>query len=46
MLSDASNDESIPLDSFTPESFEAILNYMYGKPLQFNIHVIFDYSYY
>ena len=37
LLTEAPSDEIISLDFFAAEPFSAILDYMYGKPLPFNI---------
>lgn len=40
LLSEGSEQEIISLDLFTPTEFGAVLDYMYGQPLEFNIEVL------
>lgn len=39
LLAEGSEQEIISLDIFTPVEFGAILDYMYGQPLEFSIEV-------
>lgn len=39
LLSEGDEQEIISLDLFTPTEFGAILDYMYGQPLDFTLEV-------
>jgi hypothetical protein len=41
LLAEGLEQEIISLDVFTPAEFGAILDYMYGQPLEFHLEVIF-----